>query len=262
VGRRVRAVRAVVRDRRVLLLHDDVRQVEKAERALRAAVAAVRQLRGRGAGRGSPRGLLPEDLQRAGRTQVRRPVPDENAVPDDPRSGTDKRDAHQGLLVVPGPRRLLGLLREPALRQPVLHGESQMEGDQEQAEPGVHVRPTEAHVRPDQGVRRRDDEERAQDPGRDRPRVGGARRLGKLLDRRDRHVRLRAAAERRGRRRFRIPQVRQDFVQAVREVAVAGALLDDLAGAVERRQVQRLPGGRRRVFPFGVPRDHSVPGRE
>jgi len=236
--------RRVVSDRTrgdVLFLRVDVRQMEKHERAVRAARPVVRQLPDGRAGIRSSGGLVPEDLLRAGRPQVRRTVPDEDAVPDGPRPGADQQRADQRLLVLLGPRRLLGLLRQPVVEQFVLHGQSAVADNQEQTVARVHVRQTEADVRSDRTVRRRADEERPEVPDANRRRDGSAGRAGKLFDRRDRHVRVRSETERGERRRFRVPQVRQDDIHTVVANTSERIVSDGRARTAENRQTQRLP---------------------
>lgn len=120
----------------------------KGQRAVRPADSAVRQLVERGTGNRTPGGLLQENLPRIGGPSVRRPVPDEDTVSDDSRSGTNQHRAHQRLLVFPGPWHLLGLLGQSAVEQFVLHGKPPMESDQEQTEPGVYIGQTQVDVRP------------------------------------------------------------------------------------------------------------------
>jgi len=92
------------------------------------------------------------DLQAVCRREILRFLSDEDAVPDDPRSGVDQQYTDQRLLELRGPRFPQGPGLEHNRQRVVLHGGSQVEGDETETEPGIHVRQAEVGPRPDREV--------------------------------------------------------------------------------------------------------------
>jgi len=136
-----------------LLLHDQhVRQVAEAESTPRPAVAAGGQHGEDGDFDRTPVAHHRRDLQTVCRREILRLLSDEDAGPDDPRSGVDQQYTDQGLLALRGPRFPQGPGLEHTRQRVVLLGGSQVEGDETETEPGIHVRQVEDDPRPNRRV--------------------------------------------------------------------------------------------------------------
>lgn len=259
----VRGVGGGRRGVRVLLRHVHVRPLAQEERTVRpSAGAAVRQPGRGGAGRGTPVDVLRPFVQGVPRHRLRRILPDAHAAPDDLRPGTREPRADQGFRALHGSRdvqRDSG--REPAEQRAVQHERRTVEDHAHQAQPGVYVRQAETHARADGRVRRSADSQRGRRAGRLRRSHGSARRPRRLRDGRDRHVRVRTAAERHRRPRVGVPQTRQVAVRAVVPVSRQGTRLDGVAEAAESVAHIRFPARSHPVLRRCVCRHNEVPGR-
>lgn len=211
------------------------------ERAARPAGAAVRQRVPLIHGPRQPDRLLRPHVQAVRGREAVRPVPDDHAVPDDPRPRADQPHHGPGLWALHRPRAGHGPGDQRAGRQPVLPERPPVEDDAPEAQPGLHVGPAEGRARPHRRVR--GPTGRGHRPKdvvlrRRRDRVQGAGH--RVLHRRHRHVCVRPEAG----RRHGVPRVQPQVVPAERLAAVRPDADHAVPEAGEVVQDEAVPAGR------------------